>query len=125
MRTLLAIDEANQGVIFAGSVPQGSYARLMMANVEQAIDDVREAAERCQAQLGSSEPGLSILVSCVGRRLVLGQRTEDEIEIVDEAYSSRVPLTGFYSYGEICPPADGMRSQLHNQTMTITSFAEV
>jgi len=109
---------------FAGDVPEGTYARLMKANFERLIDGASEAAKTSYEAIGSSSPDLAILISCVGRKLVLKQRTEEEVEGVRAMLGDRTVLTGFYSYGEICPAAPNAKCELHNQTMTITTFSE-
>ena len=64
---------------------------------------------------------LSILVSCIGRRLLMGQRTLEEVEAVGaELGADSVSRLGFYSYGEISPHAASGHCELHNQTMTVT-----
>jgi len=122
VRTILSVNEEEQSVTFAGDVPEGSYARLMKANFDRLIDGAITAAERSTAAAAS--PELAILISCVGRKQVLKQRTEEEVEGVQEVLGEQAMLTGFYSYGEICPFNDGDISALHNQTMTITTFRE-
>ena len=63
------------------------------------------------------------MVSCIGRRLLMGQRTIDEIDAVAAEVDTGTGL-GFYSYGEICPhPVSGL-GEMHNQTMTITAISE-
>jgi len=96
----------------------------MFATIDDLIQDTHQAAKNSMLRLGAFPPQLSILVSCNGRRYVLKQRTEEEVEAVKEALGDQAALTGFYSYGEIAPAESGGRSQLHNETMTITSFAE-
>jgi len=64
------------------------------------------------------------LISCVGRKLILGSRTDEEVKEVSKTFADKTILAGFYSYGEICPFNQGGSCQLHNQTMTITSFYE-
>lgn len=124
VRTVLGIDTAVDSMTFAGDIPLGSNARLMMASFERLIDGAEVAAEESRASL--SEPAdLALLVSCVGRKLILGQRTEEEVEGVRSALGSRPALTGFYSYGEISPAVQGASCRLQNQTMTITTFREV
>ena len=91
---------------------------------DYSYDGVMRSYEDSMQRLGSFPPQLSILVSCNGRRYVLKQRTEEEVEAVRETLGDKVTVTGFYSYGEIAPADSGGRSQLHNETMTITSFAE-
>ena len=109
---------------FAGDVPEGSYARLMKANFDRLVDGAYDAAQTSKAAVGNSTPDLAILVSCVGRKMVLKQRVEEEVEAVREVLGGDTVLTGFYSYGEISPFTPNARCELHNQTMTITTFTE-
>ena len=124
VRTILGVNEADQSMTFAGDVAEGSYARLMRANFERLIDGAQDAAEATRAvgDLGNSE--LAILISCVGRKLVLKQRVEEEVEAVQEVLGAETVMTGFYSYGEISPFTPSAKCELHNQTMTITTFSE-
>jgi len=125
VRTILAVNEEEKSMTFAGDIPHGAYARLMKANFERLIDGAHGAAVRSHEGLGGISPELAILISCVGRKLVLKQRTEEEVESVLDALGGSPFLTGFYSYGEISPFISGAPSALHNQTMTITTFTEV
>ncbi len=125
VRTILGIDEAAGSLIFAGDVPQGSFARLMRANLDRLIDGASGAASASHALMGGTPASLALLVSCVGRKLVLGVRTDEELEGVREVVGPGCALAGFYSYGEISPRTQGARCELHNQTMTISTFAEV
>jgi hypothetical protein len=124
VRTILSIDEATQSMTFAGDVPQGSYARLMKANFDRLIDGAVGAARTSQEALAGSTPDLGILISCVGRKMVLRQRIEEEVEGVRDVLGPQARLTGFYSYGEISPFTPEVRCALHNQTMTVTTLAE-
>lgn len=118
VRTILSVDEQTQSMTFAGDVPQGWMARLMWTTVESLVEGASEAA----AEADQSEIGLAVAISCVGRRLVLGHRTDEELECVADVIGHQTPLIGFYSYGEITPV--GGQCQLHNQTMTITTITE-
>lgn len=124
VRTILAIDEKEQSLTFAGDIPEGSYVKLMKANIDRLITGAEEAAKVSIDPFPGSLPGLAILISCVGRKLVLKQLVEEEIEAVREIIGDEAMITGFYSYGEIAPFLKGTRCELHNQTMTITTFAE-
>lgn len=124
VRTILGVNEAAQSMTFAGDMPQGSYARLMKANFERLIDGANGAARASYEAVGSATPDLAILISCVGRKLVLKQRIEEEVESVREVLGDGTVLTGFYSYGEISPFTPEAKCELHNQTMTITTFSE-
>jgi hypothetical protein len=123
IRALLSIDEGKGSLTFAGDVPEGGYVRLMRGNFERLIDGAAEAARLTSANPESSAE-LAILVSCIGRRAVLGQRVEEEVEGVRDVLGDATAITGFYSYGEIGPFASGRRCELHNQTMTVTTMSE-
>ncbi len=124
VRTILSIDEEKQSMTFAGNILQGAYAQLMKANFDRLIEGASIAATNTSRFNEGNSPDLAILISCVGRKLVLGQRTEEEVEAIREVIGSKTVITGFYSYGEISPfPLSG-KCQLHNQTMTITTFSE-
>jgi hypothetical protein len=124
VRTVLSISEGEQSMTFAGDVPEGAYARLMKANLERLVDGATGAAQTSYEAIGSISPDLAILISCVGRKLVLKQRVEEEVEGVRDILGEHTVLTGFYSYGEIAPFTPSAECALHNQTMTITTFSE-
>ncbi len=124
VRTILSIDDEAESMTFAGDMPQGEYARFMKANFERLIDGATLAAKNSYEILGAQTPELALLISCVGRRMVLKQRTEEEVESVREVLGDGAVLTGFYSYGEISPFTPSARCELHNQTMTITTLSE-
>ncbi len=124
VRTVLSIDESAGSMTFAGDMPEGAYARLMKANMDRLVDAASNAAANSFQGLSESRPELAILVSCVGRKLVLDQRVEEEVENVREVLGEQAALTGFYSYGEISPFSPNTRCELHNQTMTITTLSE-
>jgi len=120
-RTILGVDEDEQSLTFAGDMPQGAMARLMKANFDRLVDGAHGAAQGASLRAPAE---LAILISCVGRKLVLKQRVEEEIEAVQDVLGPQAALAGFYSYGEICPSAPQADCELHNQTMTITTLAE-
>ncbi|MBL8343912.1 MAG: FIST C-terminal domain-containing protein [Rubrivivax sp.] len=124
VRTVLATDEQARSMTFAGDIPQGGIARLMRSTTERLIDSAARAAATAFGDGAASGDSLAITVSCVGRRLVLGERTEEEVEAVLDRAPPRCGHVGFYSYGEISPTQPGGASELHNQTMTVTVLAE-
>ncbi|MGP1676331.1 MAG: FIST signal transduction protein [Burkholderiales bacterium] len=124
MRTIHAVDEVGQSMTFAGDMPEGMFARLMKANFDRLVEGASGAAKASRETGGALQPELAVLISCVGRKRVLGQRIEEEVESVREVLGESTVMTGFYSYGEISPFAPTGRCELHNQTMTITTFAE-
>ncbi|MCE7068039.1 FIST signal transduction protein [Dyadobacter sp. CY326] len=122
VRTILGINEEEKSLTFAGDIPEGSFVRLMKANNDRLITGAEEAAHAASEGLKNS-PEFALLVSCVGRKLVLKQMVEEEVESVSEVLDSPV-ITGFYSYGELAPFNRNSVCELHNQTMTITTFSE-
>lgn len=122
VRSILGVDEREQSLTFAGDIPEGWVAQLMRANLERAISGAAHSADVAGRALGG--PCLCIAISCVGRRVVLGERTEEELDAAMNALPWGSAQIGFYSYGEISPA--GMSScELHNQTMTVTTIREV
>jgi len=125
VRTILGMDEHNRTLTFAGDVPVGHKARLMKSRLESLVDGAQGAGEAAHGGLGGARAQLALLVSCVGRKIVMKQRVEEEIEAVCEALGPQASIAGFYSYGELSPLNTGMPCELHNQTMTVTVLAEV
>lgn len=124
VRTILSIDEANKSMIFAGDVPTGARVRLMRAGLEELVKAAGEVgAEAMSPQL--KDPAFALVMNCVGRRLVLGHRAEEELESIRTGIKKEVPTIGFYSYGEFSPMhKPGMACNLHNQTVVLTIFEE-
>ncbi len=123
IRTLLAIDEETKSITFAGDVPEGFSARLMKADIDILVDGAGKAARAIGAT--NNETALCLVVSCVGRKIVMNYLVDDELEAVQEILGDNVTLTGFYSYGELAPFEEDIKTcQLHNQTMTLTAIYE-
>lgn len=125
VRTILGIDEQAKSLIFAGDVPEGHYAKLMKANWDSLIEGSSQAAQISLESIHAPSANLAILVSCVGRKLVLNQMVSEEIDVVRGILGKETIFTGFYSYGEISPLNRETICELHNQTMTITLISEV
>ncbi len=123
VRTILAVNDDDGSMTFAGDLPEGAYARLMKANFDRLIDGSSGAA-RSSTTGALGNPELALLISCVGRKLVLKQRIEEEVEAAQDVLGADTVLAGFYSYGEISPFSPGEACTLHNQTMTITTLSE-
>ena len=123
VRTILCVSEEDQSLTFAGNIPEGAYVRLMKANVDRLIGGAEDSAKNAFAATKQNAE-LAILISCVGRRLVLKQLVEEEVEVVREIIGQHPKITGFYSYGEIAPFGVFSPCELHNQTMTITTLSE-
>ena len=124
IRTILGVDEAAGSLTLAGDIDPDGYLRLMHASTDALVDGAEAAAEAAKAMQANPTPGLALLVSCVGRKLVMGGRVDEEVEAVGDVFGQGATLAGFYSYGEISPFTRAVECKLHNQTMTITYIAE-
>lgn len=125
VRTILSVNNESKSMVFAGDVPEGAKVRFMKANFDKLIDAASDAAQNSLVQFNAKPPKLSVLISCVGRKLILGDRVEEEVEAVRNVFGGKTIASGFYSYGEISPLIINTKCELHNQTMTITSFDEI
>ena len=125
VRTILSMSEEEKSMTFAGNLPVGSKVRLMKANFEKLIDGSSIAAKYSIGYHDEKQPQLAILISCVGRKLILQQRSYEEVEAAKNIFGNNTSITGFYSYGEISPFNPSATCELHNQTMTITTFTEL
>lgn len=124
VRTILGINKDDNSMILAGDVPVNSRVQLMMASIDAIAMGAHHAAEiALENRKNAAE--LALIVSCVGRKLVMNQRVEEEIEQVQEILGKATPIAGFYSYGEMAP-FNGINKacELHNQTMTLTLISE-
>lgn len=124
VRTILAIDEAEGSMTFAGDMPQGWSAQLMRGDFDRLAAAAEDAAANAMAPMrGAPDETAAVLISCIGRRILMGEHIVDEIESAQRALGAAA-CAGFYSYGEISPHAASGVCELHNQTMTVTTFSE-
>lgn len=126
VRSVLAVDQEKKTLTFAGDVPEGWTAQLMRGSFYHLTEGAALAAQQSRDGLTTyrDRDGLAILISCIGRRMLMGQRTVDEIEAASEILGPHLQKIGFYSYGEIAPHGVSGVCVLHNQTMTITTITE-
>jgi hypothetical protein len=124
IRTILGVDEAAGSLTLAGEIDPNGYLKLMHASTDALVDGAEAAAEAALKMQNNPGEGLALLVSCVGRKLVMGGRVDEEVEAVGDVFGSGATLAGFYSYGEISPFTKAVECKLHNQTMTITYLSE-
>jgi len=122
--SVLGTDEEDGCIIFGADLPENYLVQLMRANLDRLIDGAHTASEQACRDAEQYQPQFALMISCVGRRAVLQQLVDEELETLEDTLSQKIPHTGFYSYGEIAPNMGVGPCNLHNQTMTITTFAE-
>ncbi len=123
LRCGLMVDHENGTISLAGSIPEGSSITLTTASRRDIINGAKNAAEQALKNLRGAKPEAILMFSCVGRKLVLGRRTEEEILAVRKIIGEDVPIIGFYTYGEI-GPIDKLKDDLaitkfHNETVVL------
>jgi hypothetical protein len=123
IRYVLDIDPARQSIRVAGDIPTGSQVQLSRAGRSELLDGAEQAARQVAPRLPADRPVLNLVVSCVGRRHVLGEQTEDELEPFDDHLPDGSLQVGFYSFGEISS-IDGQRCEMHNMTFTAAALWE-
>lgn len=124
VRTILSVNENDETMVFAGDLPEGSKVRFMKANIDRLVDAAHNAASQCLT-MNDENPAIAIIISCVGRKLVLGDRIAEEVDVIRDVLGTNTLIAGFYSYGEISPLRPFDNCALHNQTITITTINEI
>ncbi len=124
VRTVLSVDADRRTMTFAGDVPEGCVAHMMFASADHLVGGAAAAAHAVRRAGRTPGPSLALAVSCVGRRLFLGERAEEEPEATLDALGPGTRQIGFYSHGEFSSAPDG-GGDLHNQTLTLTTIGEV
>jgi hypothetical protein len=125
VRTILSIDEEKQCMVFAGNIPEGSAVRFMKSNPDRLVFAAADVGGQVLQNMQDIPIEMALIVSCVGRKIVLSERIEEEVEAVAEMLPASANVAGFFSYGEIAPHRKEKQTSLHNQTITITAFAEI
>jgi len=124
IRTILATDENAHSMIFAGNMPQGSTVRMMRGDIQKLIKASATAAKDSVDSLNNHKPQLTLMLSCVGRKIIMDKKVDEEVLAAEEMLDGDCAVAGFYTYGGLSPFGVGTPCELHNQTMTITTFSE-
>jgi len=127
IRAPVGIDEKAKSVTFAASIPEGKDVTLTYSSRSTIINGSKLSAMQAKKTL-KGKTKLILMFSCVARKLVLGRRTNEEINAVRKIFGRNVPIFGFYTYGEI-GPIDKRVSTLkstrwHNETVVIYVLGE-
>jgi hypothetical protein len=120
LRAPMSVNAEDGSIAFAGEIPEGSSIRLTLGDHSSILQGARQAAEMALEDIGNAVPAMVFLYSCMARKIVLGMRTQLELERVKEVLGIGLPVLGFYTYGEYSPVRRGGPSLLHNETATVS-----
>ena len=120
LRATMSVDRKERSITFAGEIPEGAMVNMTCGDKISILDAAETAARQAQSALGDTNPEVIFCYSCMARKIVLGSRTEDEIERIRALFGPKVPIIGFYSYGEFCPIGASHSNSLHNETITLS-----
>ena len=118
--TMSVVDHSDGSIQFAGEIPEGAMVNMTCGDKTSILDAAESAAREAQSAMGGITPEVIFCYSCMARKIVLGSRTEEEIERIRALFGPKVPVIGFYSYGEFCPIGPATANYLHNETITLT-----
>ncbi len=117
-RSMRLFDEPTGAVTFWGDLETGDKIRLGIGNQ---VSLVHRADELAESTLRDG-PEAAVLYSCVGRQMVLGSDADKEVAAVHRALG-RVPLSGFFSFGEIGPTVTAGPA-FYNHTAILVCLSE-
>ncbi|MFH1114932.1 MAG: FIST N-terminal domain-containing protein [Pseudomonadota bacterium] len=120
IRATMSVSREEGSISFAGEIPEGAAVRLTCGDNDSILKATEEAVRRALAGLGAARPRMVFFYSCMARRIVLGRRTKEETEVLYRTLNKRLPLIGFYTYGEYCRLRAGGPSLFHNETATVS-----
>ena len=115
-RAMRSFDDPPGSVTFWGTTETGDQVRLGMGNDDSLVRTAHHLAKL------TPPPEAALLVSCVGRQAVLGERAGEEVQVIHGALAGAA-LSGFFTFGEIGPSAGGDLAY-YNQTAVLVLLTE-
>lgn len=103
-----------------GGIDRGHSVQVCMARQEDMVEKVKLVA--ISAHANGNKPAAALIVSCSGRKALLGTLIENEISALTEVFSPNLPLAGFPSAGEFGPLRRGQaytRNLFHNMSYVL------
>jgi len=120
LRATMSVDRQRGSIQFAGEIPQGAVVHFTCGDSNSILAATTDAARLAGVELGDASPVMVFFYSCMARKIVLGQRTQEELDRVRKIFGDAVPVLGFYTYGEYSRISCDHPSLLHNETATIS-----
>ncbi|MCW8884347.1 MAG: FIST C-terminal domain-containing protein [Motiliproteus sp.] len=118
MRTSFSrFDSGTGAVTYSGNMPENNNVRITVVNSDSIISGTENSAQKATQNFPVSCPvSLALCFSCGARRAMLGKRTSEEFRCVERTVGEDIPIAGFYTYGEFCPPDPWAETEFHNET---------
>lgn len=120
LRATMSVDRKERSITFAGEIPEGAMVNMTCGDKTSILKAAEAAAREARCAIGDTPPKVVFCYSCMARKIVLGRRTEGEIEQVQAQFGPQIPIIGFYTYGEFSPVGPVAPSHLHNETITLS-----
>ncbi len=120
IRATMSVGREDGSISFAGEIPEGAAVRLTCGDNDSILKATEEAVRLALTDLGDTSPRMVFFYSCMARSIVLGRRTKEETEVLHRTLGKRLPVIGFYTYGEFCRLRAGGPSLFHNETATVS-----
>lgn len=124
LRVAKAADPDSGSITFLGEIPEGTEVQITQAIRDEVIDGVNRSVENAVKNFPGDEPGLVMMFSCTGRKIALGTKTKEEVGRVQSGLKTDLPMTGFYTFGEIGPVSNHTRARYHNTTFVTLLLGE-
>jgi hypothetical protein len=119
LRATMSVNRRDGSISFAGEIPEGAMVNLTCGDISSVLRAAKDAAQLAITDLGNAKAVMTFCYSCMARKIVLGQRTSEEIELIRETIGPQLPVVGFYTYGEYARLRCNRPSFLHNETVTL------
>ena len=121
LRALVQNYRANDGSLtLHGGIDNGEMVQVCLASAAQLRDEVYKIAQTVHRS--EFVPSAALIVSCAGRKSLLGGQIDFEVEAVRDACAQPIPMVGFSSFGEIGPlrhQGHYTRNLFHNMTYVL------
>ena len=119
------VDETG-AVTFLAAVPPGARVCLTMADRDAILTGCSQSLAIAKSNLpAGAQPAVALVFSCAARKLLLGTRTVEELNLIRGTLGDSVVICGFYGYGEISPRmGDGTGAKYHNESFVTLLLAD-
>lgn len=128
LRSIVPDFAKRQGSIgLFGGISNGHQVQVCQAHPEDLTAEVYAIAEA--ARKSDKTLAAALVISCSGRKALLGGHIEHEVGALSRAFPQGLPLAGFPSFGEIAPlrrsDGDGYTHNLfHNMTYVLLAIEQ-